>query len=556
MTLPRAQVVVSQTGAPPSPVVSSGKADSGVTTESRFSQRDYAKMTGQSHTVAPATPPASNAENSRGGVTDGASAHDTKQSAREPRERVPAVTLSDSNKSAPARPERGETSGQSVVTTATPGHASSAVPRPAMSGGGSEQNATRQSARESAGQNNGRPDNGASETSAAKAETTLSHPATVPPRVGGGNRETPTRPDRPGTEKRSATVSETPAPRQKASHSGADASGKTVNSDERRVSAKQPSESVSQRPSTFNNNATPPRPVVAWETAADYGETQRQPRRNADVTPSGASERRENPTRQGEQPPRKMYASENGVPTRPNAERTQRRADQSAERPQANGQKAYPPNREQRTSQTVRDSDSNSVLSRANSATQRTRDSSGRRPVSPDTATEQRPGRPNQTRTPPGMYAPDNGAPARPGRGTTELNDARRPAGQPQRNANAVPRPSEQQRERRAPDTRDAEGHDRVPILNGAAGKRDSATRPSPGRGKSAVPPPGRYYDAEWRSVPAGRENGTPQTPPRNGKEAPRGGVTENGRPKTPSASKEGKRPLFDFFGFGGGKRK
>ena len=374
--------------------------------------------------------------------------------------------------------------------------------------------------------------------------------------------ETPTRPDRPGAEKRSTTVSETPAPRQQAFHPGADASGKTVNSDERRGSAKQPGKSasaVSQRPSAFNNSA-PPRPVTR-ETAAGYGETQRQPRRNADVTPSDASERRENPTRQGEQPPRKMYASENGVPTRPNAERTQRRADQPAERPQANGQKAYPPNREQRTSQTVRDSDSNSVLSRANSATQRTRDSSGRRPVSPDTATEQRPGRPNQTRTPPGMYAPDNGAPARPGRGTTERNDARRPAEQPRRNDNAAPRPDgrsppQQQGERRAPDTRSAEGHDRVPILNGAAGKRDSATRPNPGGGKSAVPPPGRYYDAEWRSIPAGRENETPRPSQRNGKEVPHGGVTESGRPKMPSASKEDKRPLFDFFGFGGGKRK
>ena len=159
------------------------------------------------------------------------------------------------------------------------------------------------------------------------------------------------------------------------------------------------------------------------------------------------------------------------------------------------------------------------------------------------------------------MYAPDNGAPARLGKGMTEGNDARRPDGQPRRNDNAAPspdghRPPEQRGKRRAPDTRDTEGYDRVPILNGAAGKRDSATRPNPGRGKSAVPPPGRYHDAEWHSVPAGRENATPQTPPRNGKEAPRGGVTENGRPKTPSASKEDKRPLFDFFGFGGGKRK
>ena len=287
------------------------------------------------------------------------------------------------------------------------------------------------------------------------------------------------------------------------------------------------------------------------------------------MTPSDASRQRENPTRRGEQLPRKMRASGNGVSTRPTAERTERRADQPTERPSTNGQKVYPLNREQRTSQTARTPDSNSApvrpgagtANRADSERQRTQDNSRQRPVSSDTAAGQRPGRSNQTRTPPGMYAPDNGAPARPGRGMTERNDARRPAEQPPQTDNAAPRPDgrrppEQRGERRAPDTRSAEGHGRVPILNGATKKRDSATRPNPGRGKSAVPPRGGYYDAEWRSVPAGHENGAPRPPQRNGQETPRSGVTERERQKTPSASKEDKHPLFDFFGFGGGKRK
>ena len=573
-----AQIGASST-APPSHVVSSGKADGISVTESCFSQRNSAKAAGQSRPAAPIPTPAPKADSPHGNATGGASAYETRQSSRETRdggtsERAPVTVPS-----ASAKPERGEASGASDAATANPSRpgrsSSNNVPRPPMSGGGAEQNATRQSARDNAGQKSERTENGAS----------APHPAAVAPHVNSGDNNRPTRPGRTAMENHSE-----PAPVQRTFASGANASAETLHSGESRVSAKQPNgtdhaSANPQRPASFNHNAVPPRPVTPGEASHTI-----ETRREKDVTPRSAtppnaSERQNNPPRQG-QSPRTVHVSANAAPTRPDAGRTERRADG---RPQPDGRSA-PRSRTssdtaagQRTSQTTY-SFNNGVPPRSNTGTanranvespaRRDNASTPRPSISPDTAAGrqsrqpgQQSGRPNQARegqrTPQPTHSHDNyGSAPRPDRGAAERNDARRPAAQPQ----AAPRPLardmangryiEQRGQQRTPDTRNADSYRRAPVPNDAAGNPNAAPRQNSERRPNPVPARGGYYDAEWRPAPARRENGAPQPPRRDGKEPLRGGVTERGRTEKPSDSGREKRPLFDFFGFGGGKRK